>query len=183
MVVMLPARPPRDRDRLEKQLVQLQSMLKKGRANLVLLDPENLPAAQERIRHLDEERAAVERELRQCEPPSERDVNAVALEVMNNLWQLAYCCRSLTKPSVYYEDAKGVRRRGVDNGDGRMTAGSLESAALRAVRRFLSHVSHIACHTTRRGRGNSTRHVFSGGEIAFDRVGPDSGKVNPHVTG
>lgn len=54
-------------------------------------------------------------------------------------------CRTLTKPA--YFDEKG--NRGVDNGDGTVTWGSLESAAPKAVRRFLKHVDYITIHTTR----------------------------------
>jgi DNA invertase Pin-like site-specific DNA recombinase len=171
--------PHQDRRRLEKQAGELTAKLAKARENLVLLDPANIPAAQDRIRRLDEERAAVEQELKRSKPPAERDVNAVVLEVLSNLYALGYCCRVLAKRQ--YVDEEG--NRGVDNGDGTVTVGSLESATPRAVKRLLNRVSHIVCHTTIQGWGNGIRHAFDRGEIIFDGVGTVTGNSNPHLPG
>jgi DNA invertase Pin-like site-specific DNA recombinase len=166
-LVMPPERPQKDRGQLEKQLGQVQAALQKARANLVLLDADNIPAAQERIRQLDEEQAAIDRELRDAKPPAEKDVNAVVLEVLHNLHALAYCCRALARPAP----------------DGWQRVGSLESAAPQAVRRLLKGVHHIVCRTAKQGRRTGTRHVFQGGEIVLDRVGVNPRNLNPHVAG
>jgi hypothetical protein len=178
-LVMPPARPKQDRKQLEKQVEHLKANLEKARQNLVLLDPANIPAAQERIRQMDEERARVEKELRASKPPAEQDINEVALAVMHNLYSLAYCCRVLAKPGFFDERGHYC----VDHGDGTITVGSLESAAPRAVRRFLHQASHIVCHTEIKGRGNGTRHEFKRGEIVFTGVGVDPGNLNPHLAG
>ena len=78
-------KPPADRSapRAVKRSGRLQAtaQLTKARENLVLLDPTNIPAAEERIRQLSEERAAIDLELKQCKPPGEeKDINAVALK-------------------------------------------------------------------------------------------------------
>src|SRR5262249_45649930 len=148
-----------DLKRLEKRVEQLNAELAKARGNVVLLDAANIPAAQERIRELDRERAGLERELRESRPPAAKDVNAVALEVLNDLSPLAYCCRSLTQPQYVTE----VGQRAVDNGDGTVTYGSLEQVAPQAVRRFLGHASHIVCHTERRAGKPSVKYVAQRG--------------------
>jgi DNA invertase Pin-like site-specific DNA recombinase len=166
-LVMPPAGPAVDRERLERQLGRVKANLAKAKGNLVLLDPENIPAAQERIRQLDEERAEIERELRESKPPAEKDVNAATLEVLTNLSLLAWCCRSLVLPSVWYTDESGVRRRGIDHGDGTVTTGSVEAAAPGQLRRLLAKIDHIAIHTRKYGRKSGTRHEFVRGEIVF----------------
>lgn len=183
-LITSPAAPKHDRERLEKQAEQLTATLAKAKGNLVLLDADNIPAAQDRIRQLGEELAAVERELKQSKPPAEKDVNAVVLEVLNNLYALAYCCRSLARPGCV--DEKG--RRGVDNGDGTVTWGSLEAAAPKAVKRLLNRTSHIVCHTVRReGKASKkrgatgTRHQFERGEIVFSGVGPVASNPDPDL--
>ena len=153
-----------DRKKLEKRGEELRSKVDKARANLVLLEPDNIPAAQERIRQLDDELVLIEKELKSSAPPAERDVNAVALEVLHNLYSLAYCCRSLARSCE-----KGMLRRD-----------SLEKKAPQAVRRFLSHASHIVCHTTKTGTGTGTRHKFEKGEVVFRGVGVTTGVVNLH---
>lgn len=64
-LVMPPPVPKHDAKRLEKQAEQLRGKITKARANLVLLDPENIPGAQDRIRQLDAELGGVELELGQ----------------------------------------------------------------------------------------------------------------------
>jgi DNA invertase Pin-like site-specific DNA recombinase len=166
-LVMPPTRPAVDREKLEKQLGRVKADLAKAKGNLVLLDPENIPAAQERIRQLEDERAAMERELRESKPPAEKDVNAVALEVLTNLSLLAYCCRSMAQPSYWYTNEKGVRCRGIDHGDGTVTTGSVEAAAPGQLRRLLGKIDHITVHTRKYGRASGTRHDFDRGEIVF----------------
>jgi DNA invertase Pin-like site-specific DNA recombinase len=166
-LVMPPARPEPDRKRLEKQAGELKLKLAKARDNLVLLDPGNIPAAQDRIRQLDAELAAALEELSQGKPQAEKDVNEVVLEVLHRLYALAYCCRALARP----EDPQWEYQ------------GSLESAAPHAVRRLLNRASEIVCHTEMKGRGNGTRHVFAGGEIVLEGVGVVTGDLNPHLTG
>jgi DNA invertase Pin-like site-specific DNA recombinase len=175
-LVMPPAAPKADRARLARRAGELAAKVAKARGNLPFLDRENLPAAQDAVRKLEDERAAAEEELRRTEPAAEADVNAAALRVLDNLYGLAYACRSLSLPG--HVDAKG--NRGVGHGDGTVTVGSLETAAPRAVRRFLSHTSHIVVHSEKHGTGRGTRHRFAGGEIVFNGVGAATGKVNLH---
>jgi DNA invertase Pin-like site-specific DNA recombinase len=152
-----PATPKRDRRRLEKQAADLEAKLAKARSNLVLLDAKNIPAAQERIDQLDAEFMALREELKRSKPPADRDLNAVALQVLNSLYALAYCCRVLARPAVEV-DADGVEWE---------TVGSLESIAPQAVKRFLSKVGHIVCHTVIEGHKTATRHRLERGEIVF----------------
>lgn len=166
-LVMPPSTPKVDRSRLEKQAEQLKGKVTKARANLVLLDAENIPAAQERIRQLEEQRAAIEEELKKSKPLAERDINAVVLAVLHNLYSLAYCCRVLARPVE----------------EGWEVVGSLETIAPTMFRRFLNHASHIVCHTRKVGRGNGTRHVFDHGEIVFEGVGLTRRDSNPHRAG
>lgn len=166
-LLMPRSKPKQDRMRLQKQADQVKAKLAKARGNLSLLDAENIPAAQECIRQLDRERIDLEQELRQCKPPTEKDINQVVLEVLNNLYALAYMCRSLAKPVDEKWDHYG----------------SLESAAPQAVRRLLSRVSHIVCHTAKQGQRTRTRHEFKRGEIAFTPVGAMTGNVNSHLPG
>lgn len=166
-LVAPPTRPKQDRERLEKQQEQLTTKLSKARRNLVHLDAEYIPDAQNEIRRLEAERAIAEEQLTRCKPATEKDINAVAVEVMHSLYSLAYCCRVLSR-----ED------------DGKWDYyGSLESAAPRLVKRFLGRISHIVIHTAKRGRGKGTRHVFERGEIVFRGVGGVTGNLNPRPLG
>jgi site-specific DNA recombinase len=158
-----PAGPKRDRKRLEARKKELAAKVAKGRANLVFLDPDNIPAAQASIREHEAELAEVEQELRESKPPAEADLNATALAVLDNLYQLAYCCRALARPD-----------------DGWDYHGSLEMKAPAVVGRFLGQTAHIACHTTKTGAGVRRRHTFAGGEILVS-VGAITGRVNPHT--
>lgn len=153
-LVMPPAVPKKDRERLKKQVEKLIGDIAKARANLILLEPENIPAAQDKIRQMDYERAAIEEELKQSTPPAEKDVNAVTLEVVKSLFSLAATCWSLA------------------NGD--------SEGEPTQIRRLLNHASHVIIHSEKRGSGTSTRHDFRGGEIVFRGVGGNTSKVNLH---
>ncbi len=161
-LVLPPTLPKQDGRRLKKRAEQLRADLAKARANLVLLDPDNIPAAQDRIRELDAELEAVEEGLKLNTPVAEKDVNATVLEVLQNLYSLAYCCRMLAGSA----EKAGPRRK------------EWEKTAPQAVRRFLSHASHIVVHTTKTGTGKGTRHTFEYGEIVFGGVGVTTGVVN-----
>src|SRR5262249_15554618 len=113
-LLLAPVRSDQDRKRLEKQLAQLKTRVAKGRRNLALVDAENIPAVQQEIRRWEREVARAEHELAQSKPPAEKDVNEVAVEVLNNLYALAACCHSLAQPS--HIDSKG--RRVIEHGDG-----------------------------------------------------------------
>jgi DNA invertase Pin-like site-specific DNA recombinase len=174
-LLMPPARPKADRKRLEKQLEQLVGKLARAQDNLVLLDPGNIPAAQKKIRQLEEERSVVERELRESNPSPERDINSVVLEVVHTLHALTLCCRSLAKPTVY--DPQGNRGTlDPDRGDGLVRYGWIESAAPQAVRRLLSHAT-IVINTVKTGKGYGVRYIFQGGEIVFQRLGVIPGNL------
>ena len=110
---------------MQKQAEKLKAQIGTARTNLPLIKAENLPAYQERIRQMGEELALLEHELRQAKPIAEKDLNAIALEVVRNLGTLAYACEIMAKPG--YVDEKG--RRGVDNEDGTVTFGHAEQHA------------------------------------------------------
>jgi hypothetical protein len=164
--LLMPKRVPGpEREAMEKQFTQLTALLAKARGNLILLDPDNIPAAQERIRQMEQERDRTEEGLRRSKPPAEKDVNAVVLEVLHSLYGLAYCCRALARA-----DARGDT----------VVVGSLEAAAPKVVRRFLGHTSHVVCNTRKEGVRTRTRHEFEGGEMVFSLVGLNAGNLNPH---
>lgn len=166
-LVMPSPRPKRDYERLRRKASDLVVKIEKARGNLVLLDPEYIPLAQDKIRGLEKEHSEVERELLKAKPIAERNVNEIVLEVLNQFYGLVYCCRSLMLPDIY--DDKG--QRGVLHPDGTVTTGGHEMAAPSVVKRFLRHVAHIVCHSEKNGRGTGTRHVFVRGEIVFRGVG------------
>jgi hypothetical protein len=163
-LVMPPVMPKQDRVKLSKQSEALKEKVDKARANLVLLDAANIPAAQEAIRKLDEELAEIEKQLAQSKPPADKDINAVTLEVLNNLYSLAYCCRALARQAEEDREGKWV------------THGSLESIAPQSVRRLARRISGITIHTSITGEGNGARHTFDWGEIEFRGVGVVTGK-------
>jgi hypothetical protein len=164
-LVMPPTLPKQDRARMTKRAEALKVQVEKARGNLVLLDTANIPAAQETIRKLEEERVEIEKELAQTKPPADKDVNAVTLEVLNNLYGLAYCCRALIQKAT-------------DDREGWVTHGSLESMAPQAVRRLARRISGITIHTTVSGTGKGARHTFEWGEIELVGVGTVTSKVH-----
>ena len=168
-------KPKQDRQRMEKRGEKLKADSAKRKKNLGLLDAEFIPGEQDEIRRLDAEIFALENELRECKPPTAQDINRTVEAVINNLYSLAYMCRSLAKP--HNEDGWPIDK------DGWVKCGSLEKAAPGSVRRFLTRVSHITCHTTLAGRGTGRRHVFDRGEIVLGRVGGVTGNLNPHRPG
>jgi DNA invertase Pin-like site-specific DNA recombinase len=174
-LLMPRGKPKQDRKRLEKRAEKMTAEVEKMRKNLARLDAEFIPVAQDEIRSLDAELVALDIELRECKPATEQDINKVVEAVINNLYSLAYMCRSLAKP--HDEDGWPIDK------DGWVQVGSLEMAAPRAVRRFLNRVSHITCHTKQVGRGTGTRHVLDSGEIVLSRVGGVTGNLNPHRPG
>jgi hypothetical protein len=151
--LMPPVATKTDRKRLQKSLDICKANLEKARSNLILLDASNLPAAQERIRQLEQEKVEAEQELQKSEPLPEKDVNEITLHMLDNLYWLARCCRDLarrnTKKWAYYSSAK--------------------LRAPKDIKWFLNHANiSIICHTQRKGSGNGTRHPFKSGEIVFN---------------
>src|SRR5262249_62157356 len=133
--------------RLEKLRDRVEARLAKARANLVLLNPENTPAAQEVIRQFSQERDDIEQELKESKPVPERDINRIVLAILHDLHSLASCCQILA-----------------DTADGGAVAvGSLEQAAPELVAQRLRQVRRLAgitVHTRIEGEGVRTRHVF-----------------------
>jgi DNA invertase Pin-like site-specific DNA recombinase len=178
--LLFPRAPARAgaRARLEKLRVKLTADLTKARCNLVLLDAANIPAAQERIRQMDEERAAVEQALQECKPVAEEEINRTVLGILDSLVALAACCRTLSKPVA----VNAAGQRGAVNGDGTVTIDWYSVHAPQAVQQLRPRLAaaggHMVIHTTRRGWGKGLRHTFVGGEIVF--AGTEGGEgVSP----
>ncbi len=161
-----PPQPKVDRKRLEGDLRKLTGQVTKMRANLALLeDPGNIPAVERAIREVDEQRAALERQLKETAPPSEADVNKVVEGIMWTLVNLVASCRALAQP----EEVK------------RNVSGSVESAAPHNVRWLLRQTDGIVVYTSRRGAKTRVRHDFERGELVFRRVGANARDLNPHL--
>lgn len=169
-IVSPPKQRTGDRQRMEKQAKALAEQLDKAQRNLVLLDPENIPTAQEQIRQWRTEREQLELELRK-KPPTEQDVNAETLSVLRSLYWLEILFRLAAEPKLS-EQPKAP-------GGFAMSQSSLRAR----LRPYLRHVSTITIFSNKVGRGNGTRYVFEKGEIAFELVGPVRGNLNPHRPG
>jgi len=73
-----------DVKRTKRQIERTDDKLAKARKNLVLLEPENIPHAQEAIRELEEERRELASELRNR--PTESDISQTVLSVLTKLF-------------------------------------------------------------------------------------------------
>jgi hypothetical protein len=185
--LLSPKTPPAsERKRLEKRRAQVTSDLAKANANLVLVEATRLLAFQQGMSKMEDELKQLDEAISNAKPPADKDLNAVALSVLYNLGNLANAFRSMALPSVMvtarYTDENGVvhtkEKRAVQNADGTITVGTLESLAPGEVRRFLHHLDHIAVHTKRLGEGRGTRHAFIGADLAFRPTGGVTGKSN-----
>lgn len=78
--------PRTDPKQLKKQIERLDADIAKMTDNLPLLDPENIPSAQEKIRAYKAQRAELARELNDV--PTERDLNSTVLTVLSKLYRL-----------------------------------------------------------------------------------------------
>jgi site-specific DNA recombinase len=171
-LVAPPEKPKQDRKRLEKQLEHLKTQAAKARANLALLDAEFIPGVQEQIRQWDKERAGIEQELQKSIPPTEKAINAAALDVLDTLYSLTFCCRALTGPTATKPFREGLSE--------------FFERADQEVKQFITriknhHAAHVICHTTRNGRGTGVRHVFVRGEFVLQPVGVNTRESNPHL--
>src|SRR5262249_18050946 len=139
-LVAPPRQPAADRKKLSQRVKTLGEQVNRARANLVLLDADNIPAAQEKIRELDEERQALETELRK-RPPQQADVNAEALEVLRSLYWLSVLFRSAAESVAIGDEMEARLEAGWE---GAWFSGADKSAALR---RFLRKIAGITCNT------------------------------------
>lgn len=146
-----PKQVVRDKKRVETQLKSLVGQIEKARRNLVLLDEENIPIAQDEIRKLEKQRESVQQEM-QKRPPSPDEINAEALEVLYNLHWLAV---------LFFSKDERARR-------------------CSSARQYLNRVNYITVHTKKQGKGTGTRHRFDRGEIVFGQVGAVTSKENLH---
>jgi hypothetical protein len=144
----------------------------------MLRDAGELRDAEAEIKRMEEGLAAHQKEFKETKLPPEKDINAIALEVLDSLWQLAYCCRVAGKP--HYVNEAG--HRAVINRDGTVSGGSLIDRAPQAFRRFTRNIAGITVHTKVKGHSQRRRHDFLKGAIEFRLVGLDTMRVNPHVT-
>ena len=106
--------PKRDRKQLEGRRKELEATLTKAQAKLIHIEEANLATFQVSIREHREELAEVERELRETKPPAEADLNQTVLMVLDNLWQLAYCCRALVRPDYDWDYHGSLEARAPD---------------------------------------------------------------------
>ena len=171
--LVAPPKPAIDRKRIEKLARDLAGQIDKAVGNLVLLDAENIPAAQERIKKLREEQSELRAELHK-HPATEADVNAEALEVLQCLLWLRFLFLSAAqehgRDPDHVEDWVDL----VAEGGGIMTG----AAHSPLVRRYLRRIEAITVHTRISGRGTRTRHVLEGGEINLGPVGGVAGDLN-----
>jgi DNA invertase Pin-like site-specific DNA recombinase len=168
-LVAPPREPAVNRQRAERQAKTLDGQIDKARRNLVHLDAEFIPAAQEEIRRLQSERDLLEAELRK-RPPSEADVNAEAMAVLRSLYWLGVCFRLQADPmdGPKYDEYEGARLIGDFSPE---------------IRHWLRNISGIVVHTEKRGSGFGVRHRFVGGEIVFREAGGNGIRENPHHRG
>lgn len=172
-LIVPPPRPQKERDRLSKELKQIVNRLAKARANLPLLDAENIPAAQAVIRQLDARRQEIDKELAESKPPMEADVNRLVLGTIDSLYTLATGCLKLAQ-----KDEPGWH-----------TFSTIKDEAPGNIRRFFGLGYFIRIHTKRSGKGSGVRHRFIKGELVFQPiggkgsekvVGVNAGELNPH---
>lgn len=131
----------------------------------MLLDPENIPAAQERIRGLQEDLSGIDAELSR-QPPSEADINAEVTAVLSSLHWLSVAFSYLSEEAyIKRYQATGEDKEGrFDSGGG--VVGVLETRRDHApVRRWLQALQGITVRSERTGEGQATRYPFLGGEI------------------
>ncbi len=170
-----PKQPALDRQRTEKQAKALSAQIDKAKRNLVLLDPTNIPTAEDEIRRLEAEHGQLELELRK-RLPTETDVNAETMELLRSLYWLGTYFRHAATPMEEY-----VKR--CDDGGWFLTCDNWSPL----LKPYLLNVSAITVHTSKqpsdKGRCNGTRHAFQRGEIAFKPVGPVTGNLNPRLAG
>jgi DNA invertase Pin-like site-specific DNA recombinase len=174
-LVAPPKQSVADRDRELKQtkgmVARLNDRIDKARGNLALLDPENIPAVQDKIREMLAEKEVLEAELRKT-PPTEADINDETMEVLQSLSLMAWYFRFAAQVKSYEEDW--------DGDDGVAVWGDVRPEC----RRILRSITGITVHTTITGRGNGVRHSFLKGEIEFrGGVRVDPGNLNPHRPG
>ncbi len=161
-----PKQPANERQRATKELERLTAQIEKARRNLVLLDPENIPAAQDAIRNWEVQRGELESECRK-RPPTTKDVNAEVTDLLQALYWLVMLFRCAAQGVD--PDSEEPQLIGVENAP--------------EFRQFLRRIEKIVVHTRKQGSGTGTRHVFEGGELVFRRVGGVTGNLNPHPAG
>jgi hypothetical protein len=178
-----------DRKRLQKRSAQLGADIDKARRNLALLDPEFIPDTQEQICRWQAEREELEVEIRR-QPPSEQDINTLALEVLRSLYWMGYYFRVAAQQSRYTaEQLQEFAGQASDDLGGTLAVSTLDNPAL-ALRPYLRKIAGITIHTIRRAGKKvtkrttwidgfgvrryaerevvcGTRHDFRGGEILF----------------
>jgi hypothetical protein len=130
----------------------LKAQAAKARANIVLLDADLIPDAQDRIRQIEGELTAVEKELRETKPPAEKDINAETLEILDALAFMSLHFRAVSE--------------GFDNWRPQ-------------CRKAIKKIAGITIHTIINGSGKGTRHQFESGEIAFRTLGIVGQRENP----
>src|SRR5262249_54062944 len=136
--------------------------LDKANRNLVLLDAEFIPAAQERIRQLRTEHEALTLELRK-QPPSEQDINSEVLTVLQSIRWISWGFRSAAQEQEF--------------GDG-FKAGASQWPGLRVC---MKEIESITVHTRLTGKGTGQRNTFLNGEVNFTPVGGVNNNLNPHL--
>jgi DNA invertase Pin-like site-specific DNA recombinase len=160
--IMAPPKAPAvDRKAQAKRVKTITAQIDKAVGNLVLLDPENIPAAQDRVTKLREERTALEADL-QKRPPSEAEVNAEVMDVLRGLYWTCFWFRAAAVECG--KDPNDATDWGdqLNNGCLTIVTGGAKSPE---VRRYLRQIAGIDIHTRKEPWGKRTRHVFERGEI------------------
>src|SRR5262249_31324905 len=118
-------------------------------------------------------------QLRQ-RPPTEKDVNAEATEVLRALYWLMIKFRGAANPKGNFRlTTKEPAEDDPAYENGPITWGDFSPA----LRRYLRHISAIKVFTDGTGEGGGRRNKKIRGEILFHVVGFETGKVNPHHAG
>lgn len=155
-LVAPPKQHATDRKRMEKEAKTLADKIDKARRNLVLLNAENIPTAEDEIRRMQDERNELETELRK-KPPSEEDINAETMEVLRSLYWLGICFRLTADPQDDWESMLEAEGK----------ACTLTGDFTPMIRRFVRKIAGITVHSRIDGEGRRVRHTFERGEIAF----------------
>jgi hypothetical protein len=146
---------------MEKQAKTLDGQIEKASRNLALLDPENIPAVQDELRRLRTERDTLTEELRK-RPPTEQDINAETLDVLQSLEFMAMFFRTAAQPDF---------RPGY----------LFWPMVTQECGEMLRKIAGITVDTRVGGKGTRVRHVFQAGKVEFRPVGGSTGQVNPHL--
>ena len=169
-----PKQPKGQRTQLEKQRTKLNKDIERAEGNLALVEPENIPPIQQKLRELRQQRETLERELNALKPIPEQTLREVTFEIAIQLKRLGMICGLWSLPPEGYNklsDLMGLYLQ---------TIGTSEDDQRLTLQKILSRIQ-IICDTQSTGEGKGIRHRLAGGEIRVDGVAVIDSKLNPSV--